>query len=116
MREQAEIHHVDKEAETTAEEMLEVPSEWNEVPDLMMEDKDFLPATEGAAKRKIDEVAQDGENGRKKMISTLRNLHIRPECHGEHKIQRDSILKIGMKFNRKKMNGRRQISGRGFCR
>ena len=33
---QAEIHHEDKEAETVAEEMLEVPPEWNEVPDLMM--------------------------------------------------------------------------------
>ena len=33
---QAEIHHEDKEAEVTAEEMLEVPQEWNEVPDLMM--------------------------------------------------------------------------------
>ena len=38
--------------------MLEVPPEWNEVPDLMMEDKDVWPATETAVKRKIDEVAQ----------------------------------------------------------
>ena len=54
---QAEIHHEDKEAETTEEEMLEVSQEQNEVPDLMMEDKDVRPATEGAAKQKIDEVA-----------------------------------------------------------
>ena len=51
MREQAEIHHVDKEAETTAEEMLEVPSEWNEVPDLMMEDEDIVLEAEGYAKQ-----------------------------------------------------------------
>ena len=37
------------------EEMLRVPPEWNKVPDLMMEDEDVLLATEGAAKRKIDE-------------------------------------------------------------
>ena len=45
--------------------MLEVPPEWNKVPDLMMEDEDVLPATEGAAKRKIDEVAQ-GQRKRQK--------------------------------------------------
>ena len=37
--------------------MLEVPPEWNEVPDLMMEDEDIWPAYKGATKRKIDEVA-----------------------------------------------------------
>ena len=39
---QGEIHHEDKEAEAKAE----VPSEWNEVQDLMMEDKDVQPATD----------------------------------------------------------------------
>ena len=37
-----------------AEEMLEDPPEWNKVPDLMMEDEDVPPATEGATKQKID--------------------------------------------------------------
>ena len=55
---QAEIHHEDKEAEAMVEEMLKVPPKWNEVPDLMLEDKDIQPATEGAAKQKIDEVAR----------------------------------------------------------
>ena len=41
-----------KEAETTAEAMLEVLPEWNEIPDLMMEDKDIRPATEAAVKQK----------------------------------------------------------------
>ena len=31
--------------------------EWNEVPNLMMEEEDDPPATEAAGKRKIDEVA-----------------------------------------------------------
>ena len=38
--------------------MLEVPLEWNEVPDLMMEDEEVQPATEAAVKWKIDEEAQ----------------------------------------------------------
>ena len=103
---QAEILHGDKEAESTAEEMIEVPPEWNEVPDLMMEEEDFRPATVGATKQKRDEVAGGGENGRKKTISALRNMHIRPQCPRGHRIQEDSILKIGMKFSRKKTNGR----------
>ena len=36
---QAQIHHEDMVAEATKEEMLEIPPEWNEVPDLMMEDE-----------------------------------------------------------------------------
>ena len=36
---QVEIQHEDKEVEAVAEEMLEVPPEWNEVLDLMMEEK-----------------------------------------------------------------------------
>ena len=55
---QAEIHHEDKVAEAIAKEMLEVPPEWNEVPDMMLEDKDVLPKAEGYTKWKRDEVAQ----------------------------------------------------------
>ena len=57
-----------------AEEMLEVPLEWNEVPDLMMEDEDVQPATEGAAKQKMDEVTQGWRKRRKED-------DIRPEKH-----------------------------------
>ena len=46
------------------------------------------------------------------MISDLRNIYICPQPLKVHKIQRGSILKIAMKFNRKKTNGKRQISGR----
>ena len=45
---QAEIHHEDKEAE----EMLEVPLEWNAAPDLMMEDKDVLWRLEWSSARR----------------------------------------------------------------
>ena len=55
---------------------------------------------------------EGGENGERKMISSLRNMNIRPQCFGEHKIQRGSILKNGMKFSKKNMNGKHQISGR----
>ena len=55
---QAEIHHADKKAETAADKMLEVPLEWYEVPDLMMEDEDARPVTEAAVKQMINEVAQ----------------------------------------------------------
>ena len=53
----AEIHHEDKEAEARADEMLEVPPEWKEVPDLMIEDKHVQPVTKAAVKQNIDEVA-----------------------------------------------------------
>ena len=96
--------------------MLEVPLERNEVPDLMMEDEDVRPATEAAVKRKIDEVARGEENGGKKMISARRKVSTRPQCHREHRIHRDSILKIGMKLDRKKMSGRHHINGKGLQR
>ena len=46
-----------------------------------------------------------------KTISGQRNGDIRPQYPREYKIQRDSILKIGMKFSKKKLSGKRQISG-----
>ena len=53
-----------------------------------------------------------GENGRRKMICDLRNVYIRPQRLRGHKIKRGSILRMGMKFSRKKMNSKHQISGR----
>ena len=92
---QAEIHHEDKDAEAMAEKMLEVSPKWNEVPDLMMEDKGVRPGTEGASNRKIDELAlRGGENSGMKMISALKNVYIPPQCPGGQEIQRDSTLKM----------------------
>ena len=48
---QSEIQHKDNEAEVAVEEMLEVPPAWNEVPDLMMEDKDAMMITEADTKQ-----------------------------------------------------------------
>ena len=55
---------------------------------------------------------KNGENGRRKMTSGLRNVDTQPQFLVGYKIQRDSTLKIGMKFSRKKMNGKGQISDR----
>ena len=49
---------------------------------------------------------EGGENGGRKITSGLRNVEIRPQYLGEYKIQRNSILKIGMKSSRKKTNGK----------
>ena len=43
-----------------------------------------------------------------------RNMSTHPQCQGENGIQRDSILKIGMKLYRKRMKGRRKINGKGL--
>ena len=96
--------------------MLEVPLEWIEFPDLMMEDEDVPPATKATVKRKIDDVAQGWRRWQKKDdISPEKRAHS-PQCHREHKIQRNSILKIAMKHYRKKMNGGHQINGKGLHR
>ena len=37
--------------------MLEVPPEWNEVPDLMMEEEDVLPKASGSTKWRREEIS-----------------------------------------------------------
>ena len=71
---QAEIHPEDKEEEVMAEEMVEVSPEWNEAPDLMMEDENVLLEAEGCTKQKRDEVALRRRKQRKED-------DIRPEKH-----------------------------------
>ena len=46
--------------------MLEVPPEWNEVPDLMMEEKDVLPKAKGSTKQRRDEISRGRKKRRKK--------------------------------------------------
>ena len=55
---QAEIHRGSKEVEARAQEMLEVLPEWNEVPDLMMEEEDILPLAIESDKQCRDEISQ----------------------------------------------------------
>ena len=62
---QAEMHHENKEIEARAEEMLEIPREWNRVPDLMMEEEDILPEDTRPDKWKRDEISR----GRRKQRS-----------------------------------------------
>ena len=57
----------------------------------MMEDEDIRPATEAAVKQKIDKVAR---GWRKWWKEEDIRPDIHPQCHGEHGIQRDSILKL----------------------
>ena len=109
---QAEIHQENKEVEARAEEMLEVPPEWNKAPDLMMEEKDVLPKATGSNKKRRDESPKGGENEGKKTISGRRNKDTHLQYPGGYKIQRDSIPKIGTKTSRRKTIGKHQISGR----
>ena len=49
---QAEIQHEDKEVEVLAEEMLDAPPAWNEVPDLMIESEDGRMIPEARREKK----------------------------------------------------------------
>ena len=62
---QAEMHHENKEIEAIADEMLEIPPEWNKVPDLMMEEGEILPDDTRPDKRKRDEISR-GQRKRRK--------------------------------------------------
>ena len=54
---QAEKCHDNKEIAAQAEEMLEIPPEWNEVQDLIWEDGDILPDNMRSEKRRRDEIS-----------------------------------------------------------
>ena len=54
---QAEIQHEEKEAEMVEEVMLEIPPEWNAVPDLIMKDEEELMIMETDNKWRSDEEA-----------------------------------------------------------
>ena len=73
---QGKIHHENKEIEARAEEMLEIPPEWNEVPDLIMEEGGILPEDTRPDKRKRDEIAQGRRKGRREDdIQTEKQKH-----------------------------------------
>ena len=59
-----------------AEEMLDAPLAWNEVPDLIMETEDSRMFLEAATKRKRDEVAL---GRRKDDIRLEKNVNILPQ-------------------------------------
>ena len=62
---QAEMHHEDKETEARAEEMLEIPPEWNKVPDSTMEEGEILPEDTRPDNWKRDEISQGRRKRRK---------------------------------------------------
>ena len=68
---QAEIHHKDKQAEVLAEEMLEAPPAWSEVPDLMIGNGKGQKDTGSSYEAEEDEVTR----GRRKQ---RREDEIRP--------------------------------------
>ena len=85
---------------------------WNEVPDLIMEEKDVLPEATRSTKPRGDEISRGQKKRRKEDNIGPEKHDICPQYPREYKIQRDSILKIGMKFSRKRISGKRQISGK----
>ena len=73
---QVEIHHENKEIEARAEEMLDIPLEWNEVPDLIMEEGGISPEDTRPEKRKRDEIARELRNQRREdHIQTEKQNH-----------------------------------------
>ena len=72
---------------------------------------DVWPATKAAVKLKIDEEGQGWRKRRKED-----DIRPKKQCHRKHGIQRDFILKNGMKFYKQKMIDRHQINGKGLHR
>ena len=62
---QAKMYHKDKEREAQAEEMLDIPPEWNEVKDLILEDGDILSENMRPEKRMRDEISRGWRKRRK---------------------------------------------------
>ena len=60
-----EIYHENKEREAQAEEMLDLPPEWNEVKDLIMEEGDILSENMRLEKRMKDEISRGRRKWRK---------------------------------------------------
>ena len=89
-RMQAEMYHENKEIEARGEEMLEIPPEWNEVPDLMMEEGDILPEAvkiQDLINGREMRYPEGGENEGGKTRSRQRNKNILPQYLGGYNIR-----------------------------
>ena len=75
---QAEIYHEYKEIAAQAEEMLEIPPEWNEVPDMILEDGDILPENMRPEKSRRDEISRGWRKRRKEDIIRAGKLEHSP--------------------------------------
>ena len=96
--------------------MLEIPLELNEVPDLITEDGDILPENMRPNKGRRDEIFRGQRKQRKEDDIHAEKREHSQLCLRGYNILRDSILKIGIKTNKKKMSGRHQTSFRRFQR
>ena len=112
---QTEIYHGERERAFQAEEMLDTPSGWNEVEDLIMDDGDILVENMRPEKRRRDEIARGRRNRGRKTTSVTRNENIPLLRLGGRKILRNSIPRIEMKIN-KRMNCRYQSNSRRSLR
>ena len=86
--------------------MLEEFLSGNEVSNLRLEDEDFLLEAEGYTKQKREEVALGRIKQQKEDDIRPKKVCICPQDLRGHTIQRGYIRKIGMKFSRKKTNGK----------
>ena len=62
---QAEIYHKDMERAVQAEETLDIPPEWNEVKDLILDDGDIWSENMRPEKRRRDEISRGWRKRRK---------------------------------------------------
>ena len=62
---QVEIYHVDRERAFQAEEILDIPPEWNKVKDLILDDRDILSENMIPEKRRRDEIFRGRRKRRK---------------------------------------------------
>ena len=111
---QAEIQHEDKQVEVMAEEMLDPPQAWNEVPYLMMETEDGRMIPDTATKQKRYEVARGQRKQWKEDKIRQEKCEHSPRLHSGHELPQDSIQKSGTSHNRRRMTGRCLINGREY--
>ena len=82
MRIQVEIYHKAKDVEAIAEEQLEAPPGWKEVPDLMLETGEDVGITDATIKRKRNEVAQGWRKRQKEDEIRVEKEIIPLQCRG----------------------------------
>ena len=91
---------------------MEIPPEWNEVPDLIMEEGDSLSGNLRPEKRKREEISRGWRKQRNEDdIRAAKQSILLLYLIGQG-IHRGSMLKNGMKINKRKMIGKHQTSFR----
>ena len=96
--------------------MLDTPPRWNEVEDLIMDDGDILAENMRPEKRRRDEIAQGRRKGRKEDDIREEKPEHSPSTSKRKQNPENSIPRIGMKINKKRMNGKYQTNSRRSLR